>query len=117
MSETRGEEWSPPKRQRWSAEDGRRMVAAFRGSGESVEEFASNHGLVSDRVRRWLRRADQPPKMVGIPFAPVAIVPPRGSVAAGGGIEVVVGDVVIRVGRGFDDEVLGGVLAVVRSRC
>jgi len=116
MSETRGEAWSPPKRLRWSPEDGRRMVEAFRLGGDSVEEFASNHGLVPERVRRWLRRSDKP-TVVGVPFAPVAIVLPRGSGASGGGIEVVVGEVLIRVGRGFDDEVLRGVLAVVGSRC
>lgn len=114
MSETRAEEWSPPRRQRWSREDGRSMVEALRRGGETVEDFAVRHGLPKDRVRRWLRAAT--PAGVGVQFVPVTIVPPRAS-AADGGVDVVVGEMVIRVGRGFDGEVLHGVLAVLRHPC
>lgn len=109
-------EWSPPRdRGRWQVADGEAMVAALVASGESLAEFARQHGLHEARVQRWVARLGRPPRprpatVATVAFAPVRVTTERSTVS---GLEVVVGRAVVRVGRGFDDELLRSVVAAL----
>jgi transposase-like protein len=54
---------------KWSTGEAERMLAAWRGSGESLSVFARRHGLNSERIRYWRDRAAEPeePKAVLLP--------------------------------------------------
>lgn len=109
--------WVPPRgRQRWQQADGEAMVSALRASGGTLAEFARRHGLHPARVQRWVARvAKRGRRAAGgaaVGFAPVRITEKQ---TAGSGLvlEVVVGGAVVRVGRGFDNELLRRVVAAL----
>ena len=89
------------------------MVAALRASGETPAAFARRHGLHEVRVQRWVTRVGR--KARSAPVQPVAFAPVRVTSAqpAVCGVEVVVGGAVIRVGRGFDGDLLRRVVAAL----
>lgn len=110
--------WSPPReRRRWTEDDGRRMAEALRRSGETARGFARRYGIDEQRVRRWAARfgvgTERGDDEVG--FAPVTIVGARDGEAAP--VEIAIGGVVLRVGRGFDADVLRRVLATLGAAC
>lgn len=108
-------EWTPPRgRPRWTMADGELMVAALRASGETPAAFARRHGLHEVRVQRWVARVGRkgrsaaPVQPVG--FAPVRVTSAQAAVSE---LEVVVGGAVVRVGRGFDGDLLRRVVTVL----
>lgn len=108
-------EWTPPRgRKRWQLVDGEGMVAALRASGETPAAFARRHGLHDARVQRWVGRVgtkSRPAAAVSaVAFAPVRVIAER---PTGSGLEVVVGGAVVRIARGFDDELLRRVVATL----
>jgi len=108
-------EWTPPRgRPRWTLAEGELMVAALRASGETPAAFARRHGLHEVRVQRWVARVGRKARSAA-PVRPVGFAPVRVTSAqpAAGGLEVVVGRAVVRVGRGFDDELLRRVVAAL----
>jgi transposase-like protein len=108
-------EWTPPRgRPRWQLADGELMVAALRASGETPAAFARRHGLHEVRVQRWVARVGRKARSA-TPVQPVAFAPVRVTSAqpAVSGLEVVVGGAVVRVGRGFDDDLLRRVVAAL----
>ena len=108
-------EWAPPRgRPRWTMAEGELMVAALRASGETPAAFARRHGLHEVRVQRWVTRVGRKARTAA-PVQPVAFAPVRVTSAqpAASGLEVVVGGAVVRVGRGFDGELLRRVVAAL----
>lgn len=108
-------EWTPPRgRPRWTMAEGELMVAALRASGETPAAFAQRHGLHEVRVQRWVARVGKKARSAA-PARPVGFAPVRVTSAqpATSGLEVVVGGAVVRVGRGFDDELLRRVVAAL----
>jgi hypothetical protein len=110
-------EWAPPQgRMRWRLEEGEAMVAALLASGETPEVFARRHGVQEVRVERWLARVGGKPRpsatVQPVVFAPVRVAAEQAT-ASGHGLEVVVGGAVVRVGRGFDGELLRRVVAAL----
>jgi len=108
-------EWTPPRgRPRWTMAEGELMVAALRASGETPAAFARRHGLHEVRVQRWVarvgRKARSAAQVRPVGFAPVRVTSAQ---PAASGLEVVVGGAVVRVGRGFDDELLRRVVAAL----
>jgi hypothetical protein len=92
------------------------MVAALRASGETAAAFARRHGLQEARVQRWVVRVGSKAKARSAePVQRVAFAPVRVSSAepAVSGLEVVVGGAMVRVGRGFDDDLLRRVVAAL----
>ena len=108
-------EWTPPRgRPRWTMAEGELMVAALRASGETPAAFARRHGLHEVRVQRWVARVGRKARSAAavrpVGFAPVRVTSAQ---PAASGLEVVVGGAVVRVVRGFDDELLRRVVAVL----
>ena len=100
-------EWTPPRgRPRWTMAEGELMVAALRASGETPAAFARRHSLHEVRVQRWVARVGRKARSA----APVRVTSAQ---SAASGLEVVVGGAVVRVDRGFDDELLRRVVAAL----
>lgn len=110
-------EWTPPRgRLRWQLADGELMVAALRDSGETPAAFARRHGLHEVRVQRWVARVGRKARSAApAPVRPVAFAPVRVTSAqpAASGLEVAVGGAVVRVGHGFDGDLLRRVVAAL----
>lgn len=109
--------WAPPRgRARWRLEDGEAMVAALQASGETPAAFAQRHGVQEVRVQRWVARVGNKPQRAvtagPVAFAPVRVIAEQAT-TGGPGLEVVVGGAVVRVGRGFDSELLRRVVATL----
>jgi len=90
------------------------MARAFAASGESKMAFAKRHGLGPERVRRWLARLAERERQRGPTFAPVRLIE-RAAEPRGGGVEIVVGTRVVRVGAGFCKETLRQVVAALEE--
>ncbi len=92
------------------------MVEALRASGETAAEFATRHGVQEKRVRMWIKRAEngraQATKATPVVFAPVRLVAPP---PAGTTLDICVGNVVIKVQRGFDEKLLFQVVSALRG--
>lgn len=110
-------EWTPPQdRERWHQADGEAMVEALRASGETPAEFAQRHGVQEARVQRWVKRVGRRSRpaasVASVTFAPVRVAAAP-AIASGPGLEVVIGEAVVRVGHGFDGELLRRVVATL----
>ena len=56
---SRRKQWSPPSPgERWTAEDGRAAVSAWRRSGLTLREFAREHELGISKVSWWKHRLE-----------------------------------------------------------
>lgn len=114
-------QWLPPSKRRWNREDGRQMVRAVEALGETAAVFAQRHGLKAHRVERWLRRLGgrRSAGPIAAPrFAPVRLVSkaPQAAAVASAGVEVVIGKGrVVRVGTGFDEQLLRRVILVLEE--
>lgn len=102
-------------KRRWREEEARKVVSAWRGSGETMWSFARQHGFVAQRLYRWVRRlkgggesseAFHPVRLLGVS---------RGVEGRKIEIELVNGNRV-RVGEGFSAEELVRVLDVLLGR-
>ena len=90
------------------------MARAFAASGETPAAFAERYGLGPERVRRWLARvAERERRPAPVGFAPVRLV--ERAPERRGGVEVVVGGRVVRVGPAFCPETLRQVLAALEE--
>jgi transposase len=103
-------------RRRWSAAAKERIVAEAMVPGANVSEIARAHGLSPQQVFEWRRRSaraggDGRDTGMGPTFAAVELVDSE----AGGTVELVVGDVVIRVGPAVTIGRLQAILRAVRS--
>jgi hypothetical protein len=90
--------------QMWS-----KHVAAWRGSGMTMAGYARREGLAVSALQYWARKLKQQP---GTQLVRVAREPER-SVTP---LVIEVGGVHVHVGAGFDDQLLGRVLEVLRGR-
>lgn len=102
------------RRPYWRERDARRIVEAWRGSGETVSRFASELGVDRRRVSRWVARLDDGTRAVR--FVPVRVTEaPRES--RGGPIEIeLTPGRCLRVPPGFAADDLRRVLAVLEGR-
>jgi hypothetical protein len=98
-----------PMRQRWRAEDARVVLGRLEASGLSVRQFAARENLEVQRLYRWRAQLGSATTR-GAAFVEINPLP----VAM---IEVVLrsGDS-LRVPKGFDEETLRRLLAILEER-
>ncbi len=106
-------------RGQWSEHEARGVLVAWRKSGLSIERFAKERGLVPQRVRWWKN------KLEGVTTAIVrtqslALLPVQAteSAPAKRGEPVAVylrSGHIVKVGRGFDEEALARVVAILEG--
>ena len=105
-------------RQGISPEERNRFLAEWQASGLSAKEFAPRAGVTPHTLYAWRRRARTTTNQAEPPrFAEVVV---RSSPAPAidrsvSGLEIAIGEAVVRVGAGFDDAVLRRVLDVLRA--
>lgn len=96
---------------RWSRDDARRLIDGWRTHGGPLAGFARILGCEYERLRRWsklLEQATAPPDESPAPrFFEVRPTPPTRP------LEVVVGDVVVRVPPDFDPATLRRLLTTL----
>lgn len=98
----------------WTEVEARAVLAAWRKSGQSVQAFAKERGIVPQRLRWWKAKLDGKSTAVSaraeIPLVPVRVVDAKR------GEPVVVllrSGHMVKVGRGFDEVALARVVAVL----
>lgn len=118
------------QRRAWSAEDKARIVAESYSGLESVCAVARRYCLAQGQLFTWRREARKALSRIEAPFAPVVIEPaPPPSPAAptqhhtkrprrrsrGGGIELEIDGVVVRVERGADAKTVAAVIGALKA--
>lgn len=97
----------------WSEADGREALVAFEASGLTRAAFRRETGVSTQRLKWWRRRLGAATAAAGrIEFVPVEVTP-RAPASVDAIMEVVLGEVRVRVGPGFDPAALRRLLAVL----
>ena len=118
------------RRRAWLHEEKARIVAEIASSGDSVCAVARRHGLSPQQLFGWRRRlrdaAAASAEAGGLKFVPAAVDAEPPAVASGGElrlkaetiagtIEIEIGGVKIRIGRGMDAATLTMVLRALKA--
>jgi transposase-like protein len=117
--------WTETRRRRWKAAYAEEVIAALKRSGLPTSQFAAQHGLGPERLRRWQRRLEaQPVQRRGRPARSTQCGPLRfaevglagGHVLAAGQFEVVLrGGRVVRVRPSFDAATLRQLVRILEE--
>jgi transposase len=113
------------RRRTWLHEEKVRIVAEIASSGNSVCAVARRHGLSPQQLFGWRRRLRESEagsaESGGLDFVPAVVDADQPAVASrskaetiAGTIEVEIGDVKIRIGRGADAATLAMVLRALK---
>ena len=111
----------PTGRRRRSDEEKARIAAESLLPGVRVADVARRHGTTRWQVYDWRKRLRDgrlalPESVASAPgFAALVVEEPSGQGAATAGIEIVMGDVVIRAVAGIDADHLSRVIRAVRA--
>ena len=101
---------------RKTAAEWSKLVERWQRSKLSAREFATREGVASSTLAWWKwRLGSRTDRSTQVAVVPVEIVPARAPKAAETPVEVVLGDVVVRVRAGFNAETLGRVLDVLEG--
>ena len=121
------------RRRRFSDDDKTRMIEETLAPGAVVSEVARRHGITPQQLFTWRRQARQPVGAAAGPeasaFVPAVIEAPprerparrqerklaRAIVAAAGAIEVEIGGVTVRVGRGAEARTVTAVIRALKA--
>ena len=120
-------------RRRWSLNDKAHIVEETLVPGAVVSEIARRHGLTPQQVFGWRRQARRPlvtsNDLTAPLFVPAVVEPPsrdadrqhrggkreRGSSGGSGMIELEVGGVTVRVGRGAPAKTIAAVIRALKA--
>jgi hypothetical protein len=100
----------------WSEADGRAALAAFEASGLTRAAFRRETGISTQRLKWWRRRLGATAEPAGkIEFVPVELEPRAiaADLAPHALVEIVLGEIRVRVGPGFDAGALRRLLEVL----
>ncbi len=108
---------------RWPDEVKGRIVAETLVPGVLVREVAARYGLKPNHISEWRARARRGllavPELSGAAFVPVVMTPPPDApepAANGASIEIVVGDVTVRVESTASVERVAALVSALRAR-
>jgi hypothetical protein len=106
----------------WTEDEARRVLGQLETSGLTLAEFGRRTGIAEKRMRWWRKRLGKRSRSCAkaLAMVPVRIkVPaaPSSAAPAAPPIEVVVGDLVVRIPVGFDAETLARLVGVLRPAC
>jgi transposase len=99
----------------WSREEKDRIVGETFTPGANVSAIARSHGLDPSQVFAWRRKALASGMVAPLSGAGRAVKFARFEAVAGGMVEIVIGDVVVRVGSDVEPERLAAVIRAVRQ--
>lgn len=107
-------------RGQWSEHEARGVLSAWRRSGQSIERFAKERGIVPQRVRWWKAKLEGKSTALVRSESPLALLPVQvtDSAPAKRGEPVAVylrSGHIVKVGRGFDEEAFARVVAVLEG--
>ena len=107
-------------RARWSEHEARSILNAQRKSGLSLERFARERGLTPQRLRWWKAKLEGNGTALVRSQAPLALLPVQVTEPApprrGEPVAVYLrSGHIVKVGRGFDEEALARVVAVLEG--
>ena len=107
-------------RGQWSEHEARGVLSAWRKSGQSLERFAKDRGLVPQRIRWWKSKLEGKSTALVRSQSPLALLPVQVTqpTAPKRGEPVAVylrSGHIVKVGRGFDEEALARVVAVLEG--
>src|SRR5690242_15270702 len=99
----------------WTAEQARKELDAWRASGQSIDRFAKDRRVAAHRLRYWKKRFEE--SAVAVKGTALSLLPVRVVQVSGAPIDVILpSGHIARVGRGFDEETLARVIAVLGRR-
>jgi transposase len=104
----------------WTEDEARRALKELDASGLTMAAFGRRTGIAEKRLRWWRRRLAATPAARSTALVPVRIKPAASAPAAAAAaapLEVVLGDVIVRVPVGFDAATLARVLDVLDPGC
>ena len=97
----------------WSEADGRAALAAFEASGLTRAAFRRETGITPQRLKWWRQRLGATTESIGkIEFVPVEVAP-RATTADDATMEIVLGEIRVRVGPGFEPDALRRLIEVL----
>src|SRR4051794_38013180 len=107
-------------RSRWSEHEARGVLSAWRKSGQSIEKFAKERSLVSQRIRWWKKKLEDTSTAVVKPEASLALLPVQVTHAKqqkrGEPIAIYLrSGHIVKVGRGFDEDALARIVVVLEG--
>jgi hypothetical protein len=95
----------------WTEAQARETLDAFRRSGLTASAFARQRGVSIHRLQYWRKRLDVSPPLT---FVPVAL--PKPAATTPRGLEIVIGEAVLRVPEGSDVEHVARLVAALAAR-
>lgn len=99
---------------RWSNAEGATVVDAWRRSGQTVSAFAKRHRLGDERIRRWVKKAEDATEHAVTFQEVMQVSPPNTRIKVVGALEIRLGEEMgVRVGEGFETDDLKRVLLVL----
>src|SRR5262245_49186298 len=118
MAKTRIPSLTNLNRRRWTAEDAKQALRAWKQSGLQMRAFAAREGLDPQRLWRWRRQIGTPEEMAFEEIVRRDVAPPRAGEevvpAAGEPFEIVLGSGRrVRVPASFDATALRQLLTIV----
>src|SRR5690242_14696132 len=107
-------------RGQWSEHEARGVLNAWRKSGQSIERFAKERGLVPQRIRWWRNKLEGNGTALVRSESPLALLPVQVTETApakrGEPVAVYLrSGHIVKVGRGFDEEAFARVVARTTS--
>ena len=97
----------------------RSCVEDWRRSGERVTAYARSHGVVPSTFRGWIRRLEQveraTPRFVQLVPRRALVPSLAGETTSDAALVIELGAACVRVGRGFDRELLAEVVSALRE--
>ncbi len=107
-------------RGQWSEHEARGVLSAWRRSGQSIERFAKERGIVPQRIRWWKAKLKGSSTALVRSQSPLALLPVQVTESAptkrGEPVAVYLrSGHILKVGRGFDEEAFARVVAILEG--